>query len=142
MWDLDARNHEVTLLRIKHIRFRENYAEGEVPHEAKTGSGPILLTSSFPYVRDWINEHPFRNEREAMVICNLKTGGAVQSDTLWTVMKQLRSKIERLLESGSITDPNERQRLEYLLKTEMESVLYTAFCHHIRFRFVARICAK
>jgi hypothetical protein len=53
-WDLDARNHEVTLLKIKHIRLKERYGEGEIPHEAKTGTGPILLTCSFPYVRDWL----------------------------------------------------------------------------------------
>ena len=38
-WDLDARNHEITLLKIKNIRLRERYGEGEVPHEAKTGTG-------------------------------------------------------------------------------------------------------
>ena len=54
-WDLDARNHEVTLLKIKHIRLLERYGEGEIPHEAKTGSGQALLTCSFPYVRDWLN---------------------------------------------------------------------------------------
>ena len=43
-WDLDARNHEVTLLKIKHIRLKERYGEGEIPHEAKTGTGLILLT--------------------------------------------------------------------------------------------------
>jgi hypothetical protein len=59
LWDLNARNHEITLLRIKHVRLREKYGEGEIPHEAKTGTGPILLTCSFPYVRDWLNEHPF-----------------------------------------------------------------------------------
>ena len=57
MWDLDARPREITLLKIKHIRLREKYGEGEIPYEAKTGSGPILLTLSFPYVRDWLNEH-------------------------------------------------------------------------------------
>lgn len=62
LWDLDARPHEVTLLKIKHIRLKERYGEGEIPHEAKTGTGPILLTCSFPYVRDWLNEHPFKNE--------------------------------------------------------------------------------
>ena len=64
-WDLGARNHEVTLLKIKHIRLMERYGEGEIPHEAKTGSGPVLLTCSFPYVRDWLNKHPFRNEPNA-----------------------------------------------------------------------------
>jgi integrase/recombinase XerD len=53
LWDLDARPHEVTLLKIKHIRLKEKYGEGEIPHEAKTGTGPVLLTISFPYVRDW-----------------------------------------------------------------------------------------
>ena len=36
LWDLDARNHEVTLLKIKHIRLKEKYGEGEIPYEAKT----------------------------------------------------------------------------------------------------------
>jgi hypothetical protein len=27
-WDLNARNHEVTLLKIKHIRLKERYGEG------------------------------------------------------------------------------------------------------------------
>ena len=52
LWNLNTRNHEITLLRIKNIRIKEKYGEGEVPYEAKTGSGPILLTLSFPYVRD------------------------------------------------------------------------------------------
>ena len=51
LWDLNARPHEVTLLKIKHIRLKEKYGEGEIPYEAKTGNGPILLTCSFPYVR-------------------------------------------------------------------------------------------
>ena len=115
-WDLDARNHEITLLKIKHLRLRERYGEGEIPHEAKTGSGPILLTCSFPYVRDWLNEHPFRNSPDARVICNLMTGAQVGPDAMWTMMKQLRNRIVRLLENGSVTDDEERQKLEYLLK--------------------------
>jgi integrase/recombinase XerD len=117
-WDLDARNHEVTLLKIKHIRLRERYGEGEIPHQAKTGSGPILLTCSFPYVRDWLNEHPFRNQPDARLICNLLTGAPVKAEAMWTVMKQLRHRIRSLIESGSITDNEEKKRLEYLLTTK------------------------
>jgi integrase/recombinase XerD len=47
LWDLDARNHEVTLLKIKHIRLRERYGEGEIPHESKTGTGPVLQPHNF-----------------------------------------------------------------------------------------------
>jgi integrase/recombinase XerD len=101
-WDLDARNHEITLLKIKHIRLLERYGEGEIPHESKTGTGPILLTCSFPYVRDWLNKHPFKNSPDARL----------------TIMKQLRSRISRMIENGSITDNEERQKLQYLLNTK------------------------
>lgn len=117
MWDLDARNHEITLLKIKHIRLKEKYGEGEIPHQAKTGSGPILLTFSFPYVRDWLNEHPFRNEPEARLICNLHNGSSIMPEALWLMMKQLRARIKRLIESGTI-ELNEKERLELLLKSK------------------------
>lgn len=61
MWNLNARANEIPLLKIKHIRLKDKYGEGEIFHEAKTGIVPILLTLSFPYVRDQLNEHPFRN---------------------------------------------------------------------------------
>lgn len=32
MQDLNARSHEITLLKIKHIRLKERYGEGEVPN--------------------------------------------------------------------------------------------------------------
>jgi hypothetical protein len=117
-WDLDARNHEITLLKIKNIRLREKYGEGDIPYQAKTGSGPILLTCSFPYVRDWLNEHPFKNSPDARLICSLLNGSPIKPEAMWTMMKQLRARIIRILESGSIPDENERKKLEYLIKTK------------------------
>lgn len=123
-WDLDARPHEVVLLKIKNLRLGPKYGEGEIPHESKTGTGPLLLTCSFPYVRDWLNEHPFRNEPNARVICNLKTGGAVKADAISSIMKQLRKRIVRLIESGEITDSGERAKLESLIMTRK----WTPYC--------------
>ena len=115
---MNARNHEVTLLKIKHIRLKERYGEGEIPHEAKTGTGPILLTCSFPYVRDWLNEHPFRNEPNARLICNRYTGGAVKPEAMWSMMKYLRSRIISLIKEDSIANKEEMENLEYLLRTK------------------------
>jgi integrase/recombinase XerD len=117
-WDLNARNHEVTLLKIKHIRLKERYGEGEIPHEAKTGTGPILLTCSFPYLRDWLNEHPFRNEPNARLICSRYTGGPIKPEAMWSMMKYLRSRIISLIKEGSITNKEEKEKLEYLLRTK------------------------
>ena len=118
LWDFNARPHEITLMRIKNIRLRERYGEGEVPYEAKTGSGPILLTCSFPYVRDWLNEHPFRNEHTARLVCNLTTGGQVKPNAIWDMMRQLKLRIKRLIENNEITDTKEREKLEYLINTK------------------------
>ena len=118
LWDLNARNHEITLLRIKNIRIKEKYGEGEIPHEAKTGTGPILLTTSFPYVRDWLNEHPFKNEPNSRLICNLINGSPITADNIDKVMKQLRERIIRLLKNGEINNKDEREKIEYLLKTK------------------------
>lgn len=123
-WDLDARPHEVVLLKVKNLRLGPKFGEGEIPHESKTGTGPLLLTCSFPYVRDWLNEHPFRNESNARVICSLNTGRAVKADTLSSIMKQLRNRIIRLMESGEITNEQERSKLESIIKTRK----WTPYC--------------
>jgi integrase/recombinase XerD len=118
MWDLDARPHEITLLKIKHIRLKEKYGEGEIPYEAKTGTGPILLTTSFFYVRDWLNEHPYSNEPNARLVCNLYNGGALTPKAIWKIMEQLKKRIKRLLEKGELNDKKEYEKLEGLLKTK------------------------
>jgi integrase/recombinase XerD len=93
LWDLDARPHEITALRIKDIILNEQYGEGNIPSNTKTGGGPILLTSSFTYVRDWINKHPLRNP-DARLICNLNTGAPIKSGTIWHVLDKLRLRIK------------------------------------------------
>jgi integrase/recombinase XerD len=118
LWDLDARNHEITALRIGDIRFHERYAEGEIPYNTKTGVGPFLLACSFPYVRDWLNKHPFKNTAGARLICNLQNGAPIKPDSLCTVMKQLRHRIIRMLECEMISNFEEKQKLEYLLRTK------------------------
>jgi integrase/recombinase XerD len=118
LWDFNARPHEITLMRIKNLRLREKYGEGEVPYEAKTGSGPILLTFSFPYVRDWLNEHPFKNQPNARLVCNLTTGGPVKPNSIWDMMRQIKIRIKRLLENNLITDTKEQEKLHYLVNTK------------------------
>lgn len=115
MWDLNARNHEITLLKIKNIRLKEKYGEGEIPFESKTGSGPLLLTLSFPYVRDWLNEHPFKNEPNARLVCNLHTGAPIRPEALRTMMNQLKTRIFRLLKTGEIKDQLEREKLLHII---------------------------
>src|SRR5918912_2625025 len=77
-----------------------------------------MLFSSFPYVRDWLNEHPFRNEPNAKLICSLRNGSPIKPKALWNIMKELGKRIVRLLESGELSNEEERQKLGFLLKTK------------------------
>ena len=118
LWDLDARNQEITALRIKDIVLNGQYGEGTIPSNTKTGGGPLLLTSSFTYVRDLINRHPFKNEPDARLICNLYTGAPIEPEAIRQVSNALRLRIKRLVESGFITDEQRRQKLEHLLRVK------------------------
>jgi integrase/recombinase XerD len=115
LWDLDARNHEVAKLKIKNIRFKKNYAEGEIPYNTKTGGGAFVLSLSFPYVRDWYNQHPFRTNPEAPFIPNLNNGKHLSSEGINKMMKLLKARIENLLKAGAIKDDEEREKLLKLL---------------------------
>jgi hypothetical protein len=52
------------------------------------------------------------------VICNLNTGSPIESEELWTMMMQLRNRIKRLIQSNSINNDAEREKLEFILKTK------------------------
>ena len=57
---------------------------------------------SFPYVRDWLNEHPFRNEPNARLICNLYNGSQIAPKTLWNMMEQLKRRIGKMLDHDEL----------------------------------------
>jgi integrase/recombinase XerD len=77
-----------------------------------------LLTCSFPYVRDWLNKHPFKNTAEARLICTLRNGAPIKPEALWTMMKQLKQRIEKMVENEIVKDLKERNRLVYLLRNK------------------------
>ena len=118
MWDLNARPGEAILLELRNIKMKDTYAEGEIPFRGKTGSGPILLYASFPYVRDWINAHPMKNNPRARLLCDLRTGKALKPTYLWSMTQTLRLHIESLLKEGAINDEKDREMLEHLLRTK------------------------
>ena len=68
--------------------------------------------------RDWLNEHPFKNEPNARLVCNLHTGAQIKPNAIWDMMRQSKIRIRRLLDNNKIIDTKEREKLEYLLKTK------------------------
>ena len=100
---------------IQNSRQKKAWINAQEKDSTKTGGGPILLTFSFPYVRDWLNEHPFRNTPTARLICNLNNGSPVSPDSLQQMMHQLKERIVRMLGNNSIEDRNDVEKLQYLI---------------------------
>jgi integrase len=70
--DLSARPHEILGLKLKDIVFKsvgsKQYAEVIV--NGKTGARHLPLIDSLPYIKEWSDQHPQRNNPEAYFICS------------------------------------------------------------------------
>jgi integrase/recombinase XerD len=71
--DLSARPHEILNLKIKDIRFKtvDKYQYAEVLVNGKTGSRCIPLIQSIPYIKDWLSNHPSRNNPNSPLFIGL-----------------------------------------------------------------------
>src|SRR6476620_11649720 len=71
--DLSARPHEILNLKIKDIRFKtiDKYQYAEVLVNGKTGSRSIPLIQSIPYIKDWLSNHPSKNNPNSPVFIGL-----------------------------------------------------------------------
>lgn len=114
-FDLASRNHELTKLRIKDIVFQENYAEAMIHWDTKTGMRPVPLIICFPYLKEWLNEHPFNNIQDFVVFPSLTRWKPLSPDSVWTITNSLKMRIKKLLEEGRIADEDEQGKLKELL---------------------------
>jgi integrase/recombinase XerD len=88
--DLSARPHEILNLKIKDVVYRQidikQYAEVLV--NGKTGTRHLPLIDSIPYVKEWLDEHPQRSNRNAYLICTMirrNVGGRLSRDSLFHI---------------------------------------------------------
>jgi integrase len=122
--DLSARPDEILKLKIKDIVFKTNgnnqYAEVLV--NGKTGSRPIPLINSIPYVKDWLDQHPQRGNPNAYLIPSFdkrhrKMSKKMKSASLNVIYNNRYKKeyFPLLLGDPSI-NPEDKQKIRDLLK--------------------------
>ena len=73
--DTSCRPHELLSLRIKDITFKmsstkKQYAEVNIS-SSKTRPRTLPLIFSLPYVKDWIDSHPMKNNPNAFLFISL-----------------------------------------------------------------------
>jgi integrase len=72
--DTSARPHEILNLKIKDIHFKMSSSGiqyAEVLFSGKTKARTVPLLSSLPYVKEWINDHPFNENTNSWLFIAL-----------------------------------------------------------------------
>jgi integrase len=119
--DTSCRPHEITNLKIKDIVFKTNgnYQYAEALVNGKTGSRPIPLIDSIPYLKDFLDhEHPHPGNPNAPLICGVRRGLGrhVSPLRIYKIYEEYKKYVfPKLLESPEVL-PEDKQKIRELLK--------------------------
>jgi len=121
--DSAARPHELLKLRIKDVLFKltadskKQYAEILV--NGKTGTRPIPLIDSIPYIKDWItNHHPQAGNPNTILLCGhgKSLNRAISVITLHSIYQGYKNNFfPKLLHDQNVPE-EDKQRIAQLLK--------------------------
>jgi integrase/recombinase XerD len=118
--DLSARPHEILNLRIKDVVFKTagNKQYAEVLVNGKTGSRHIPLIQSIPYIKDWLSNHPSRNNPNSPLFVGLSRnsmGRRLNTQGMYQVYKDYKEKFfPKLLEDDTISN-EDKEKIKGLL---------------------------
>jgi integrase len=118
--DSSARPHEILNLKIKDVVFKsaDNKQYAEVLVNGKTGSRHIALIQSIPYVKDWLSNHPSRNNPNSPLFVGLgrnSMGKQLSIEGLYGIYKYYKEKLfPKLLEDNTISN-EDKEKIKGLL---------------------------
>ena len=119
--DTSCRPHEIVKLKIRDVVFKTtgNSQYAEVLVNGKTGSRPIPLINSIPYLKDYFDhEHPQPGNPNAPLICGTGRGLGrhISAMRINIIYQEYKKQIfPKLLESPNVL-PEDKQRIRELLK--------------------------
>jgi len=122
LWETGARIGELIDLKIGDL---EDHKHGfEVVISGKTGPRQLLLISSVPYLKSWLNSHPHKEDQDAWLWVNIGNTNFGKKMEYRTILKMLNQTKKR---AGINKDVNPHQfrhsRATYLASKFTESQL-------------------
>ena len=119
--DSAARPHELLKLRIKDVSFklapdRKQYAEILV--NGKTGTRPIPLIDSIPYIKDWLSQHPQATNLNSILLCGFgkSLNRAINIRSLDRIYYDYKNEFFPRLLGNTNVPPEDKQKIRELLK--------------------------
>lgn len=118
--DLSARPHEILNLKIKDVVFKSagNRQYAEVLVNGKTGSRHIPLIQSIPYIKEWLSNHPSRNNPNSPLFIGMSRhsmGKELTPNGIYMIYKKYKEEFfPKLLKDPTV--PNEdKEKIKNLL---------------------------
>jgi integrase/recombinase XerD len=119
--DTSCRPHEIVKLKIRDIAFKTtgNYQYAEVLVNGKTGSRPIPLIDSIPYLKDYMDQdHPQPTNPNSPLICGTGRGLGrhIKAHRVYKIYDEYKKQIfPKLLDSPNVL-PEDKRKIKDLLK--------------------------
>jgi integrase/recombinase XerD len=127
--DLSARPHEILNLRIKDVVLKNanGYQYAEVLVNGKTGSRHIPLIQSIPYIKEWLSNHPSRNNPKSPLFVGLDSHNINPYIRRHSALTEKSTKLKSNIlnqHAGWTMDSNMQQKyLHYFGNESSESLL-------------------
>ncbi len=100
-WDAGPRSEEFRDLTVGDV---SDHKYGmEITVDGKKGRRPIVLITSVPYLKRWLEVHPRGNEPDAPLWSDLDTGRDVSYNMK---LKMLRAPVKRAVDNGDLRKPS------------------------------------
>jgi len=118
--DLSARPHEILNLKIKDIVFKtlDKHQYAEVLVNGKTGSRPIPLIQSIPYIKEWLSNHPSRNNPNSPLFIGLSRrsmGKQLSVNGLEQIYKDYKQEFFPKLMDDPTLSNEDKEKIKILL---------------------------
>lgn len=95
LYESGCRKGELLSIKIKNAALDEYGAVVTLP-EGKTGSRRVRVIYSSSFLREWLNDHPLKNNKEAVLFCSLREPYNTISDA------GLREQLEKIAKKAGI----------------------------------------
>lgn len=118
--DLSARPHEILGIKIRDVVFKNanNYQYAETLVNGKTGSRQLPLIQSIPYIKDWLSEHPSRNNTNSrlfVALSNRSRGKPITVGGLYQIYKYYKDEFFPALLNDPSIPIEDREKIKVLL---------------------------
>lgn len=93
-YELAAIPKDIVNIRIGHVMLNEKYAQITISAKGRERTNPIVL--SYSYLRSLLNDHPFKNNKDAYLVISTQTYKKIGARHIWYILKHLRNKLDAM----------------------------------------------